>query len=106
MQKKIAPTDIHECLLKVYGDQTENVTTMGQWVDKRETGGPAQRSPHETKNASISSSKQISGFANLQNIVVIALRKCVAFTRAAFMSAARTGKNAWLVVMTMCNETL
>ena len=32
MQKKIAPTDIYQCLLNIYGDQTVNVSTVKQWV--------------------------------------------------------------------------
>ena len=30
--EKMAPTDIHQCLLDVYRDQTMDVSTMRQWV--------------------------------------------------------------------------
>ena len=30
--EKTAPTDIHQCLLNVYGDQTVDVSTLRQWV--------------------------------------------------------------------------
>ncbi len=32
MQKKMAPTDIHQCLLNVYGYQTVDVNTVKQLV--------------------------------------------------------------------------
>ena len=32
MQKKMAPTDIHLCLLNGYGDQTVDVSTVMWWV--------------------------------------------------------------------------
>ena len=31
MQKKTAPTDTHQHLLNVYGDQTVDVSTVRQW---------------------------------------------------------------------------
>ena len=30
--EKMAPIDIHQCLLNVYGDQTVDVSTVRQWV--------------------------------------------------------------------------
>ena len=30
--EKIAHIDIHQCLLNIYGDQTENVSTVRWWV--------------------------------------------------------------------------
>jgi len=30
--EKIAPNDIHRCLLNIYGDQTVDVSTVRQWV--------------------------------------------------------------------------
>ena len=30
--EKMAPTDIHQCLLNVSGDQTVDVSTVKQWV--------------------------------------------------------------------------
>ena len=32
MQKKMAPIDLHSHLLKAYGDQTVDVSTVRQWV--------------------------------------------------------------------------
>jgi len=32
MQKKVAPSDIHQCLLNIYGDQTVNVSIVRWWV--------------------------------------------------------------------------
>ena len=31
-EEKIAPTDIHQCLLNVSGDETVNVSTVSRWV--------------------------------------------------------------------------
>jgi hypothetical protein len=31
--EKIAPNDIHRCLLNVYGDQTVDVSTVRRWVE-------------------------------------------------------------------------
>ena len=30
--EKLAPTDIHQCLLTIYGDRTVDVSTVRQWV--------------------------------------------------------------------------
>ena len=30
--EKMAPTDIHQCLLNIYGDQTADVSTVRQWI--------------------------------------------------------------------------
>ena len=30
--EKMAPTDIHQCLLNIDGDQTVDVSTVRQWV--------------------------------------------------------------------------
>lgn len=32
MQKKMAPTDIHQPLLEFYGDQTVDVSTVRRWM--------------------------------------------------------------------------
>ena len=37
--EKIAPSDIHRCLLNVYGDQTVDVSTVRQWVARFSSGG-------------------------------------------------------------------
>jgi len=36
--EKIAPHDIHQCLLNVYGDQTVDVSTVRRWVARFSTG--------------------------------------------------------------------
>jgi hypothetical protein len=65
--EKIAPIDIQERLLNVYGDQTVDVSTVRRWVlflssgdsdmrDRPRSSSPAQLSAHEMKSASISSS--------------------------------------------------
>ncbi|PNF16036.1 hypothetical protein B7P43_G04626 [Cryptotermes secundus] len=36
--EQIAPTDIHRCLLKVYGDDTMEVSTVRRWVVRFNTG--------------------------------------------------------------------
>ena len=66
----MAPTDIHQLLLNVDGDQIVDVSTVSQWVvhfsscdsDMKTSHipyGHAQRSPHEIKSALVSSSAQI-----------------------------------------------
>jgi len=37
--EKIAPNDIHQHLLNVYGDQTVDVSTVRQWVARFSSGG-------------------------------------------------------------------
>ena len=36
--EKIAPNDIHRCLLNVYGDQTVDVSTVRRWVARFSSG--------------------------------------------------------------------
>jgi len=36
--EKIAPYDIHRCLLNVYGDQTVDVSTVRRWVVRFSSG--------------------------------------------------------------------
>ena len=36
--EKMAPIDIHGCLLNIYGDQTVNVSAMMQWVEHFSSG--------------------------------------------------------------------
>jgi len=36
--EKIAPNDIHRCLLNVYGNQTVDVSTMRRWVVRFSSG--------------------------------------------------------------------
>ena len=43
--EKMAPTDIHQCLLNVYGDQTENVSTVKWWVVCFSSGNSNSGSP-------------------------------------------------------------
>jgi hypothetical protein len=73
--EKIAPNDIHRCLLNVYGDQTVDVSTVRRWVarfssgnsdvkDKPHSGWPCQ----EMKRVLNSSSVQI-GRVGLGNCV-------------------------------------
>jgi len=63
MQKKVAPSDIHQCLLNIYGDQTVNASTVRWWVVHFSSGssdvnishipdGHTQLSHHEMKISS------------------------------------------------------
>ena len=36
--EKIAPNDIHQCLLKVYGGKTMDVSTVRRWVARFSSG--------------------------------------------------------------------
>jgi transposase len=36
--EKVAPNDIHRCLLNIYGDQTVDVSTVWQWVARFSSG--------------------------------------------------------------------
>jgi hypothetical protein len=36
--EKIAPNDIHQCLLNFYGDQTEDVNTVRRWMVRFNSG--------------------------------------------------------------------
>jgi len=64
--EKIAPTDIHWCLLNIYGDQTVDVSTARQWVVRFSSGNNdmkgkhTQMSHHKIKSISISSSTDYS----------------------------------------------
>jgi hypothetical protein len=45
--EKMAPNDIHWCLLNVYGDQTVDVSTVRQWVARFSSGdSEVKDSPH------------------------------------------------------------
>ena len=68
----MAPTDIHWCLLNVYGDQTVDVSTVRQWVvcfyssdsnmkTSHVVDSHSQLSHHKMKSVSISSSMLIGG---------------------------------------------
>jgi hypothetical protein len=71
--EKIAPVDIHECLLNVYGEQTLDVNTVKWWVVRFSSGNSDERdrprsrwpftgvSVRNEEQASISSSVQIGG---------------------------------------------
>jgi len=43
--EKVAPTDIHQCLLNIYGDQTVDVSTVKQWVVCFSNGNSDSGSP-------------------------------------------------------------
>ena len=43
--EKMAPVDIHWCLLHVYGDRTVDVSTVKQWVAHFSSGDSTSRSP-------------------------------------------------------------
>ena len=43
--EKMAPTDIHPCLVNVYGDQIAGVSTVRQWVVYFSSGDSDSRSP-------------------------------------------------------------
>ena len=43
--EKMAPVDIHWCLLHVYGDQTVDVSTVKQWVVHFSSGDSDSGSP-------------------------------------------------------------
>jgi len=43
--EKIAPINIHGCLLNVYGDLTVDVSTLRQWVVRFSSGGSDCGSP-------------------------------------------------------------
>jgi len=43
--EKIAPTDIQQHLLNIYGDQTVDVSTVRQWVVHFSSGDGHSRSP-------------------------------------------------------------
>ena len=46
-EKKMAPTDIHQCLLNIYGDQTVDVGTVRQRVVHFDSGnGDVKDEPH------------------------------------------------------------
>ena len=40
--EKMAPTDIHQCLLRAYGDQTVEVSTVRWWVVRFSSGDKQQ----------------------------------------------------------------
>ena len=42
--EKMAPVDIHWCLLHVYGDRTVDVSTVKQWVAHFSSGDSTSRS--------------------------------------------------------------
>ena len=44
-EKKMAPTDIHQCLINVYGDQTVDVSTVRWWVVCFSTDNSSSESP-------------------------------------------------------------
>jgi hypothetical protein len=47
MQKKIAPVDIHRCLLNIYEDQTVGMRTSRWWVARfSNSGSDVSDSPH------------------------------------------------------------
>ena len=39
VEKKMAPVDIHQHLLKIYGDQTMDLSTMMWWLVPFSSGG-------------------------------------------------------------------
>jgi len=43
--KKVTATDVHQCLLNVYGDHTVDVSTVRQWVVRFSTGDSDSGSP-------------------------------------------------------------
>ena len=45
MQKKMAPIDIHQHSLNVYGDQTVDVSTVRQWVVHFSSGNSNSGAP-------------------------------------------------------------
>jgi hypothetical protein len=68
--EKIVPSDIHRCLLNVYGDQTVDVGRVRPWVvyfssgdsdikDKPRSGWPCTAVHHEMKSVLLSLSVRI-----------------------------------------------
>ena len=55
--EKMAPIDIHQYLLNVYGDQTVDVSTVRQWVVHFSSGDcDVKEKPQKIKSVSIDSS--------------------------------------------------
>jgi len=83
--EEMVPTDIHRCLLSVYGDQRADVSTV-------KFGLPEQHLP---------SNKAITAAVKRRSPLLVQV-----FISAAFRLLFIAGGNAWLIVVTVLRSTV